>query len=209
MKTISFAITAWNEAVELERLLDQLNMHIRPEDEIVLQLDTNATDEVKKVAEKYSIGPKYGYHIIYVSLNNDFATFKNNLKARCTKDYIFYIDADEYLTDILMLNLPEVLELNPLIDIYAVPRINTVVGLTEEHIKKWGWRVDENEWVNYPDYQTRICKNREDINWVGRVHERLHTKDLATLQSLPSGFDLYHHKDITRQEKQNDYYNTI
>jgi glycosyltransferase involved in cell wall biosynthesis len=209
MTTISYAITAWNEAVELERLLDQLNEYIRPEDEIVLQLDTTATDEVKKVAEKYNVGSKYGYHRIYTSLNNDFAIFKNNLKAHCVKDYIFFIDADEYLTDILMLNLPEVLQLNPLVDIYAVPRINTVDGLTEEHVEKWGWRVDENEWINYPDFQTRICKNRKDIYWVGKVHERLTADKLCTVQMLPEGFDLYHPKDITRQEKQNSYYNTL
>ena len=51
MPTISYAICTHNEHVELERLLDQLNEHIRPEDEIIVQLDNTATDEVKKVAE--------------------------------------------------------------------------------------------------------------------------------------------------------------
>ena len=203
MTTISYAITAWNEAVELDRLLSQLSEHVRPEDEIVVLLDFTATREVVDVVSKYKITKHMS------PLNNDFASFKNYLKSLCTKDYIFFIDADEYLTDILMLNLPEVLQLNPTVDIYAVPRINTVDGLTEEHVKKWGWRVDENEWINYPDFQTRICKNRKDINWVGRVHERLTTNEACMVSMLPEGFELYHPKTIDRQEKQNDYYNTL
>ena len=209
MKTISYAITAWNEAVELERLLDQLNKYIRPEDEILLQLDSTATDEVKKVAEKYNVGSKYEYHRIYATLNNDFASFKNNLNEHCTRDYIFQIDADEYLSDTLILNLPELLELNPKIDIYYVPRINTVEGLTQEHITKWGWRLNEKGWVNYPDVQGRICKNRKDIKWTGKVHERLTIDQPCLAQVLPAGFELIHPKDISRQEKQNALYDKI
>ena len=39
-----------------------------------------------------------------------------------------------------------------------VPRVNTVEGLTQEHINKWRWNVNENGWINWPDYQTRINK---------------------------------------------------
>ena len=49
MPTISYAITAHNEHVELERLLNQLDSSIRDEDEIIVQLDVTATEEVKKV----------------------------------------------------------------------------------------------------------------------------------------------------------------
>jgi len=90
MSTISFAITAWNEHVELERLLDQLVTIIKPGDEIMVQLDNTATDEVKKVAGKYNVGQKFEYHRIYHSLNGDFASFKNNVKAHCTRDWVFF-----------------------------------------------------------------------------------------------------------------------
>ena len=207
MSSISYAITACNEHVELERLLDQLNKYIRPEDEIMLQLDTTATDEVKKIAEKYNIGSEYEYHRIYYSLNGDFASFKNNLKKHCTRDYIFQIDADENLSQDLILNLPEILELNPEVELYAVPRINTVEGLTQEHIQKWGWSVNQDGWVNYPDFQTRILKNIPEINWINKVHERL--VGAKTIVPLPEGYDLIHPKTIERQEKQNNYYNTL
>ena len=207
MPTISYAITACNEHAELERLLDQLNEHIRPEDEIVLQLDTTATDEVAKVAEKYNVGTKYEYHRVYASLNGDFASFKNNLKNHCSKDYIFQIDADEYLSETLLEYLTAILEDNTHIEMLSVPRINTVEGLTEQHIKQWGWNVNEKGWVNYPDYQNRIMKNKPEIHWVNKVHEKIIGAMVTT--ALPPGFDLIHPKTIDRQEKQNNYYNTL
>ena len=207
MPSISYAITACNEHVELERLLDQLNEHIRPEDEILVQLDTTATAEVKAVAEKYNVGTKYDYHRIFFGLNNDFASFKNNLKEHCIKDYIFQIDADEYLSDQLIENIHQILELNPDIELYAIPRVNTVEGLTQEHIQKWRWNVDSDGWVNYPDYQTRLLKNIPEIKWVQRVHERLVGAKMSI--TLPGGYDIIHPKTIERQEKQNNFYNNI
>jgi len=201
MPSISYAITAHNEHVELDRLLNQLTEHIRPEDEIVVQMDITATDEVKAVVNKYKL---MNY---FHPLNKDFALFKNNLKSLCTKDYIFQIDADEYLSDQLMEWLPTVLETNNEIEMFSVPRINTVEGLTSEHINKWGWFINEKGWINYPDYQNRILKNKPEIHWINKVHEKLVGAMVTT--EIPYGLDLIHPKTIERQEKQNNYYNTI
>ena len=202
MPSISYAITACNEAKELIRLINQLNKVIRKEDEIVVQLDKTATMEVLYIIDEYPSVKK-----ITFGLNNDFSSFKNNLKNHCTKDYIFQIDADEYPSEELLLSLPEILELNPEVELYAVPRINTVEGLTSEHINKWGWYVNENGWINYPDYQTRILKNIPEIKWINKVHERL--VGAKNMVPLPEGYDLIHPKTIERQEKQNNYYNTL
>ena len=207
MIRISYAITACNEHVELERLLDQLNEHIRPEDEIVIQLDSTATQEVKAVAEKYNVGRPYEYHRITFGLNNDFAAFKNNLKDHCTREFIVFIDADEFLSEELILSLPGIVDLNYDVDLFLVPRINTVEGLTQEHIAKWGWYVNQDGWVNYPDYQTRIVKNSSKINWINKVHERL--VGAERISTLPEGCDLIHPKTIEKQEKQNNLYNTL
>ena len=208
MSTISFAITAHNEHVELERLLDQLVTIIKPKDEIMVQLDSTATDEVKKVANKYNVGRDFEYHRIFASLNGDFATFKNNIKKHCTRDWVFFIDADEYLSNGLAENIHSILDMNKgLVDVIALPRINTVEGLTRNHIDKWRWFVDDNGWINYPDYQTRICANKPEINWVNKVHERL--SGWKTIANLPEGYDLIHPKTIERQEKQNALYETI
>jgi glycosyltransferase involved in cell wall biosynthesis len=201
MPSISYAITACNEHVELDRLLDQLSSSIRDEDEIVVQMDITATDEVKAVVNKYKL---MNY---FHPLNKDFATFKNNLKGLCTKDYIFQIDADEYLSEELLAYLPAILEDNNQVEMFSIPRINTVEGLTQEHIKQWGWRVDERGWVNYPDYQNRILRNKPEIHWVNKVHEKIIGAMITT--EIPPGLDLIHPKTIEKQEKQNNYYNTI
>ena len=208
MPTISYAITACNEHVELERLLVQLQEHIRPEDEIIVQLDSNHTNEVKAVADKYNVmGSKCEYHRIIFGLNGDFASFKNNLKSHCTRDYIFQIDADEYLSETLVEWLPSILENNTDIEMLSVPRINTVEGLTEQHIKQWGWNVNKEGWVNYPDYQNRILKNKPEIYWVNKVHEKI--IGAITTAEMPCGLDLIHPKTIEKQEKQNNFYNTL
>ena len=208
MVSISYAITACNEHVELEKLLDLLNEHIRPEDEIMLQLDNNATEEVKKVALKYNVGTKYDYHRVWYALNNDFAAFKNHLAGICSRDAIFQIDADEYPHLELLLNLPAILEANEDVDVFLVPRINTVEGLTQEHIQKWGWNVEHGK-VNFPDYQWRIWRNHRNIKWVNKVHERLDGFKLYTNLPPIDECCLYHPKEIKRQERQNAYYAAI
>jgi hypothetical protein len=209
MATISFAITACNEHVELEKLLSMLYLNIKEDDEIVVQLDTTATPEVRKVVSKPdpNVVP---FRVIEFALDNDFASFKNNIKNHCTKDWIFFIDADETLNYYFMKNLHEFLELNKgIVDLISVPRVNKVNGLTQSHIDKWRWFVDDNGWVNWPDYQTRICANKPEIQWINKVHERLTGfKTSAQLPALEE-WSLTHIKDIERQEKQNNFYNKI
>ena len=204
MATISFAITVHNEHKELDKLLQQLVKSIREEDEIVVQMDITATEEVKAVVNNYKL-TNY-FH----PLNKDFATFKNNLKSLCTKDWIFFIDAYETLNYYFSKNIHEFLELNKgIVDLIGVPRVNKVNGLTQSHIDKWKWFVDDNGWVNWPDYQTRICANKPEIQWVNKVHERLTGfKTSAQLPALEE-WSLTHIKDIDRQEKQNQFYETI
>jgi hypothetical protein len=148
------------------------------------------------------------HKLISFPLDNDFASFKNNLKSFCTKDYIFQIDADEVPHEYLIEILGDVLESNP-VDIVFVPRVNTVKGLTNEHIQKWKWNVNEKGWVNFPDYQTRIYKNTDDVVWMNKVHEQI--TGYNTFSNFPAEeqFSLYHHKDIVRQEKQNNYYSEL
>ena len=102
-----------------------------------------------------------------------FADWKNLLSDYCTGDYIFQIDADEIPNITLLDNLPLILEQNPDNEVYLVPRVNTVEGLTQEHIQKWRWNVNEKGWVNWPDYQWRIWKNKPEIQWKNKVHEVL------------------------------------
>jgi glycosyltransferase involved in cell wall biosynthesis len=205
---ISYAITVCNELKEITELTNFLQSRIEEEDEIIIQYDTNGV--TKEVSDFLTIFGEINKQTKIVSfpLNKDFATFKNNLKKNCSGDYIFQIDADEIPTEYLMQNLKTILESNN-VDIVFVPRVNTVNGLTEAHIQGWGWRVNEKGWVNFPDYQTRIYKNTTDVEWFGKVHERI--SGYNTFANFPAEerFSLYHHKQIERQEKQNNFYNNI
>jgi len=204
---ISYAITVHNELEELTKLLDFLNNTIREEDEIVIQYDEGGvTDEVLEFLNiKKQI---HGYGVIGFPLNKDFASYKNNLKSNCTGDYIFQIDADEIPHEVMISYLPQVLEDNP-VDIIFVPRVNTVNGLTQEHIQKWRWNVNEKGWVNWPDYQTRIYKNTKDVTWMNKVHEKITGYDTFSNFPAEEHWALYHPKQIDRQEKQNQFYDTI
>jgi glycosyltransferase involved in cell wall biosynthesis len=204
---ISYAITVCNELKEIQQLVGFLLTHKQNEDEIVILMDSNGTEEVWSYLLK--IESELGV-LNTIPFNKDFSKFKNHLNSLCSGDYIFNIDADETPSETLIDNIHKLIEMNPEVKAFALPRVNTVEGLTQEHIQKWGWRVDNENRVNYPDYQVRIYKNIPEIYWEGKVHETLNIK--KEVVSLPYGTEdwaLYHPKQIERQEKQNNYYNTL
>ena len=204
---ISYAIPVCNEHAELEKLLYFLHKHIDKNDEIIVQCDQgNTTPEVYKVLSIWKNSP---LKIIEFPLNGDFASFKNNLKNQCTGDWIFQIDADELPHESLIKSLKSVLEVNPTTELLLIPRVNTVEGLTQEHVNKWRWNINEKGWVNWPDYQTRIIQNAPKIKWQNKVHEQI--VGISTKGALPMEEEwcLYHPKTIGRQEAQNSFYNTL
>lgn len=206
---LSYAVTVCDEFIEIQRLLNQLINQKHPQDEIVVLVDLNKnipTSELLGYLHKLSSSN----HITLLEdrFNNHFADWKNQLTQACTGDFIFQIDADEYLPDEFIDLIHEVLEANPEVDLYYVPRINTVSGLTEEHIQKWGWRV-QNGRVNYPDYQTRIYRNNQVVKWRNKVHEVIEGHRQFTVLPTVDELSILHPKTIERQEKQNNYYNTL
>jgi len=204
--TISYAIPVCNEHKEIDRLLELLVKNKRDEDEIIVQCDQgNTTSEVYQVLDKYTSNIKK----IEYPLKGNFAAFKNNLKQNCKNNWIFQIDADEYLSESFIQNLHTVLQSNPMIQVFLVPRINTVEGLTQEHINKWRWQVNEKGWVNFPDYQTRILQNSPKINWGSKVHEVLLGHDNFSAFPAEEEYCLMHPKTIDRQERQNNLYNLL
>ena len=209
---ISFAITAYNEHEELKQLLNQLVQIVKSSDEIVIQLDNKATEQVIQVTDQFfnKHSKKVSIKKTFFSLDNHFANFKNNLKEHCAKDWIFQIDADETLSETFCTIIHQVLEANEEIDLIAVPRVNIVKGLEQNDIIQWHWRVNNQGWVNWPDYQHRIFRNKPEIGWVNKVHEKVvGWKTYAELPSEDDSYALYHIKDIDRQRSQNEFYSTI
>jgi len=207
---ISYGITVKDEIVEIQHLLIFLLKNKRQQDEIVILFDSmNGSSSVEDYLRANSINDDCGFKWYPYPFNGHFADLKNYLNSWCTGDYIFQIDADETPDEELMKQLPDVLENNSNIEVFLVPRINTVKGLTQEHVQKWGWNINENQWVNWPDYQWRIYKNISEIKWINKVHERL--DGFKTYTALPDDktFTLFHPKTIERQEKQNSYYDKL
>jgi len=210
MINVTYAITVCNELEEITKLINFLHPRIQSDDEILIQYDEDSTtDVVKQYLLIMSQLHNTNIRVIAYPLNNNFASFKNNLKDNANGIFIFQIDADEIPSEYLIENLHDLLEYNKDVDLFFVPRINTVEGLTPKHIKKWGWNVSDKGWVNFPDYQTRLYRRTSEIEWENKVHERI--KGYNTLSVLPAEEDycLYHPKQIERQEKQNAYYDTL
>ena len=249
---ISYCITVCDELSELTKLTNFLHPQVREDDELLIQYDSNkVSDSVMgflQVFEKMHDNVKItGY-----SLNGDFGKFKSNLREHSSKEFIFQIDADEIPNQYLIQGLPQILNGNSEIDMFFVPRINTVDGLTEKHVKKWGWKVqkfesqkntkkidansdeykyldklgyitkveandDEDEIeityfvpiINFPDYQTRLYRNTPEVEWLGKVHEKITGYDSFTALPAEEQYCLYHPKDIDKQEKQNNFYEKI
>ena len=209
---ISYAIPVCNEYIELEKLLSFLIKYIDENDEIVVQCDKgNTTPEVYKVLDSFKapVGLKDPLNVIEFPLKGHFSNFKNNLKEHCTGDWIFQIDADELPHKSLITNLKELLKLNTNTEMLLVPRVNTVEGLTQEHINKWRWNVNEKGWVNWSDYQTRIIQNSPKIKWQNKVHEQIVGISTQGVLPMEEEWCLYHPKTIGRQEAQNNFYDTL
>ena len=205
---ISYAITVCNEFVEIQRLIAHLLKYKRTQDSItVLYDETNGDPEIESFLRSHSINGEFAWH--KGDFKGHFADWKNELNGYCTGDFIFQIDADEIPCTPILETLPLLLEQNPDVEVYLVPRVNTVKGLTEEHIKQWGWNVNEKGWVNWPDTQQRIYRNTDSIKWTGKVHETLQGYETYTSLPVAEEWAFLHDKEIKRQEKQNAYYSTL
>jgi hypothetical protein len=203
---ISYAITVCNELEEIKRLISFLHQHKHPEDEICVLLDKpKASPELLYQLSVYS---SEGFIILTESeFKGHFADWKNQLMDLCSGDYIFQIDADEIPNSNLIENLPAILENN--VDVILVPRVNTVQGITQQHIQHWGWKQNDKGWIQWPDFQWRIYKNDPEIKWKNKLHEIL--DGYKTYSNLPEmeEYALYHPKTIEKQEKQNNFYNLL
>jgi len=209
---ISFAITVCNELEEIKTLIPFLLENKRVEDEIVILVDTSKEDNGElrgwlNETKQSLILKNDPIKIHEDKFQGHFANWKNILNSHCVGDYIFQIDADEMISEYMVKHLHEILEMNKQVDLIFVPRINTVNGLTEEHVKQWGWKVNEKGWVNFPDAQGRVF--RKGMSWYGKVHERIIGGQKFSSLPLDEEYCIQHHKTIKRQEKQNNLYSTI
>jgi glycosyltransferase involved in cell wall biosynthesis len=211
---ISYLVTCKNESDELRRLTTQLSRHISENklgDEIVILNDfTDNPDTIQILKEFENI--EY-VKIVKHSLNGNFGEHKTYGSRCCAKDVIIQLDADEYLATPFLENMHELLECNPTVELYRVPRVNIVRGATAADAMQWGWRFfnipqhPNLPIINWPDYQSRIYKNSEKIFWKKKLHETITGAEIVTEIPLDPDFAIIHDKTIDRQRKQNEFYN--
>ena len=204
---ISYSILTHNETDSLSDLIQFLVEHKDKEDEIVILDGYSDNEKTKEILDTMCSIHEIKFEQRH--LLKDYAGQKNHLTRMCSGDYIINIDADEIPHKFLIKNIKGILEVNPTIDLYWVPRVNTVDGITQEHIDKWRWQVNEKGWVNWPDYQGRIWRNRPNIMWKNPVHEVLIGYKEHTYLPMEEEFCFYHPKGIERQEQHNEFYGSI
>lgn len=166
MPTLSACIISKNEEKTIGTLLASLK---NVADEIIL-VDTGSTDSTIEIAKKY------GSKIYELPWDNDFSKARNYAVDKATKEWILYIDCDEYLAEgskhVLKQNLSNKFEA------YTISLINIVNG---------------NETLE--SQSLRLFKNRPSYRFKGRIHEQIAPSILAKypekfIQYMP--LKLYH-----------------
>ena len=208
MKTIniSYLITCKNEDQSLDDLLSRIIKFLDEEDEIIVLDDHSNNTNTLNIFDKYKNYINLHQH----KLNNSYSEHKNYGKSLCKGEYIFQIDADELPSETLLESLKELIELNPNVDLFWIPRINDFKGVNHQNAAKWGWRLTPYEdrlICNFPDPQGRLFKNLPHLKWERRLHEKV--EGAKTYVHLPYEYELslHHNKTIEKQIETNIRYN--
>jgi glycosyltransferase involved in cell wall biosynthesis len=149
-KTLSVAIITRNEEANLERTLGSVAWA----DEIVV-LDCGSSDRTEEIARRFRAR-------FFVEEWKGFAAQKNSALEKCACDWLLSLDADEALSDELAKEIWELLEGDPPLDAYALPRRNLFLG----------------RWMRfggfYPDPKLRLFRRGAAEFEARPVHETVH-----------------------------------
>lgn len=146
---LSVAIITFNEEENLSRTLEAVKDIAG---EIVI-IDSHSTDRTIEIAKNFGAN-------IYIEDWKGYREQKNSLIEKCSKNWIFFLDADEVVSDELKKSIIDAIN-NPKADGYYVNRKTYYSGKFLEHI----WQ---------PDYVLRIVKKSSNPRWEGgNIHEYL------------------------------------
>lgn len=148
---LSIAIATYNEEKKIARTLQSVAGWA---DEIVLS-DGYSTDKTIKNAKKFTD------KIFYKKNEPMFHINKNYAIDNCRGEWIFFLDADEVVTDGLKKEIDEVINTNQNYAGYDMPRANYFLG---RFLKKGG---------QYPDKRIRLFKNGRGKWPCISVHEQI------------------------------------
>lgn len=197
--SISYAITTHNEFIQLEQSIKIIESYITDVDELVFLDDFSDNKHTKNLLENRCCFQR--------KFKKDYAEHKNYLNSLCNKEYIFQLDGDEYPSHELIGNIKKIICENGDIDLFYIPRANYVQGIQKHNLRKWNWRIDNKNRINYPDYQGRVFKNNNKLKWKREVHERICGHSKYSKLPVNRNFDIIHEKHIQKQIDNNNFYN--
>lgn len=153
--TVSLCMIVKNEEKVLDRCLSSIADLC---DEVVI-VDTGSTDSTKSIAARYTD------HVYEFKWIDDFSAARNYAFSKCTCDYIYSADADEYLDEENQTSFKNLLSvLDPAIEIvqmhYYEPGISDVLNSRSE-------------------YRPKLYKRLRTFRWVDPVHETVATDPLV------------------------------
>lgn len=137
----------------------------------VIVIDNGSTDETEKVAKKHGAQ-------VFSFTSDDFSAVRNFGAKEAKSDWIFYLDADEEVTENLRNEIQMVIQSKNPMPAYRIFRKNFFLG---------------REWPT-PDQQTRLFQKRYLQGWTGRVHESALVK--GAIGTLSSSMNHYTHRTL-------------
>lgn len=149
MATISLCMIVKNEENNISRCLDCVKELV---DEIII-VDTGSTDRTKEIARLYTD------KIYDFDWNDDFSEARNYSFSKATKEYCFWLDADDIITK------QEQRSFKSLKDNLS-DEINIV-------LMKYNIAWDENNNPTFAYYRERLIKNNSKNLWNGEIHESI------------------------------------
>jgi len=155
MATISLCMIVKNEERVLKRCLDSIYDLV---DEIVI-VDTGSSDATKQIASEYT-DKVFDFEWI-----NDFSAARNYSFSKCSMDYIYVADADEYLDEANRFQF-KVLKDN----IY--PEIEIVQMMYETLTHDTVLNV-------FREYRPKLFKRLREFNWINPIHETVRLDPLV------------------------------
>jgi len=163
MHKLSIVILTHNESDLLKDCLESVKT-LQAE---IIVVDCGSSDNSVEVAKKFGA-------TVYSRLNNPMMNVNKNFAfTKATGEWILNLDADEQLNPELIKEIQLVLEQNPNVNGYWIPRKNIIFGKWIEHT---GW---------YPDYQLRLFR-RNNGKYAGQlVHEALIVEGKSAYLSSP------------------------
>lgn len=184
MPPVSAIVITKNESDAIADALKSLSWA----DEIIV-VDAESTDSTVAIARQFT-------DRVYVRAWKGYVDQKNHAATLAKHDWIFSLDADERVTPELSTEILALLQTEPAVRGYRMPRVSFYLG-------RWVRTTDM-----YPDYQLRLY-DRRHARWDGmHVHESVRV-DNGLVGYLKHELQHYPYKDLSEHLIRMDRYTTL